>query len=71
MTPRGPTFWMVCAAPSHPGSKTEPKLRYPHRDAALQAARDLAYQNDRPFVVLEAVEVIHPKDRLTKGFNFS
>lgn len=65
MTPGAP-FWMVCQMPAHPGSKTEPRLRYPHIDEARRAARDLADQNDRPFVILEMVEVVHPKDRLTK-----
>lgn len=60
-------FWMVCAQPAHPGSKTEPRLRYPHIDSARQSARDLAYQNNRPFVILEVVEVVHPEDTLTKS----
>lgn len=59
-------FWMVCGLPTHPGSKTEPRTRYPHIDEARRHARDLAYQNDRPFVILEAVEVVNPKDQLTK-----
>ncbi len=69
MTPGDP-FWMVCAQPTHPGSKTEPRLRYPHIDAARQAARDLADQTGRPFVILEAVEVVQPKDLLTGNLDF-
>lgn len=59
-------FWMICALPVHPGSKTEPRLRYPSREVALAAAQDLACQNDRPFVILEAVGVVHPKNTFTK-----
>lgn len=59
-------FWMVCAMPTHLGSKTEPRIRYAHVSEARRAAQDLAYQNDRPFVILEAVEVVNPKDQLTK-----
>jgi len=59
-------FWMVCQQPTHPGSKTEPRYRYPHLTAARQAAQDLAYQSGRPHIVLEAIEVVAPKDKLTK-----
>ena len=59
-------FWMVCRQPDGPTSKTEPRIRYPSLTAARDAARNLAYQNDHPFVVLEAVEVVRPKDLLTR-----
>lgn len=59
-------FWMVCRMPTDRGSRTEPRTRYPSIGAARDAARDLAYQNNHPFVVLEAAEVIQPKDLLTK-----
>jgi hypothetical protein len=62
---RGQPFWMVCRMPAHPGSVTEPRTRYPHADAARQAARDLADRNGHPFVILETVEIVHPRDQRT------
>lgn len=58
-------FWMVCRMPSHRNSKTEPKQRYVTRLAADQAARDLAAQSGANFAVLEVVNVVGPRDRLT------
>lgn len=58
-------FWMVCRAPTHAGSKTEPRYRYPSRDEAMAAAADLARANDAAFVVLEAVATVGPRDDAT------
>lgn len=54
-------FWMVCRAPTHAGSKTEPRWRYPSREEAMAAAADLARTNDAAFVVLEAVATVSPR----------
>lgn len=58
MTP----FWMVCRAPSHAGSETRPRLRYPSRDEARAAAADLARASSAIFVILESVEWVGPSD---------
>lgn len=63
-------FWMICRKPEHKGSRTEPKARYAHRDAALTDARRMAAETGHDFVLLEAVEVIRPRDSRTKSFNF-
>ncbi len=55
-------FWMVARKPQGPGSRTMPRQRYSHLEDARRAARDLARQNDAPFVVLEATEVFRPDD---------
>lgn len=55
-------FWMVCRAPTGPQSVTEPRKRYPTLDAARSAAQQLANQTGAEFVVLEAVQTIHPGD---------
>lgn len=60
-------FWMICRMPVDRGSKTEPRMRYPSIAAARDAARDMATQHGHPFVVLEAAEVVTPKDTSTKS----
>lgn len=60
-------FWMICRMPTGPGSKSEPRVRYPSLTDARAAARDMADQHGHPFVVLEAAEVVAPKDTSTKS----
>ena len=55
-------FWMICRAPSHRRSRTEPKARFPTRAAAIEKAQSMAAETGAPFVVLEATDTIHPKD---------
>lgn len=55
-------FWMVCRAPSHAGSETRPRLRYPSRAEARAAAADLARASSATYVVLESVEWVCPRD---------
>ena len=63
-------FWMICRAPAHRNSRTEPKARFPTLDAARDEARRLAYQTGHPFVVLAVVEEVRPKDNLTGRLPF-
>lgn len=55
-------FWMVCRAPSHAGSETRPRLRYPSPADARAAAADLARASGATFVILESVEWVGPSD---------
>lgn len=66
MTHQAAAFWMVCRKPTHRNAQTNPRVRYAHIDAARDAARKLARENDADFVILECVETIRPTDRLTK-----
>lgn len=54
-------FWMICRAPRHPHSKTEPTRRYGTEAEARADAQTMANQHNTPFVVLTATETIHPK----------
>jgi hypothetical protein len=51
-------FWMVCRAPTHPGSQTRPVERYPSLADARAAARRLALTGGAAFVILETVEIV-------------
>lgn len=53
-------FWMVCRKPTGPGSRSEPRQRYGTFEDAMQAARNLARENDAQFLVLETVAVARP-----------
>ena len=53
-------FWMVCRKPTRPGDRTQPQQRYSRRADAETAARQLAAQNDHPFLILETVAVADP-----------
>lgn len=55
-------FWMICRKPSFEGSKTEPRKRYVSLGDARTAARQMAKQTDRPFVILQSVETVNPND---------
>lgn len=65
--PQGKRFWMVARQPTHQHAKTEPKARYSSIEEARGIAGDLAQQNDAPFLVLEAVEVIRPGESPDTG----
>lgn len=54
-------FWMICRAPRHEHSKTEPRQRYASEADATAAAQTMADQHDADFVVLESVKTIRPK----------
>ena len=54
-------FWMIARKPTRAATRTEPRQRYSHRADAVQAAQKLADQTGAPFILLEAVETIHPK----------
>jgi DhnA family fructose-bisphosphate aldolase class Ia len=56
------TFWMIARAPTHPGSKTEPKQRYAFEAEAIIAARRMAAETGAPFVVLAVTHTIKPGD---------
>jgi hypothetical protein len=56
-------FWMIARAPTHPGSKTEPKTRFDSEEAAIRSARGLARETGAAFVVLAVTRTIHPGDR--------
>mgnify|MGYP000686985168 CR=1 FL=1 len=60
--PKFARFYMVCRKPSGALSKTEPRQRYSTPEDARSAALNLANQNDAPFIILEAVEIIRPGD---------
>lgn len=60
--PREEKFWMICRKPTHRNSKTEPKARFLHRDAAIDEARRLARQTGSHFTLLESVDEISPTD---------
>ena len=55
-------FWMIARAPTHAGSKTEPKTRFTTEAAAIFAARGLANETGAPFVVLAVTHTIKPGD---------
>lgn len=54
-------FWMICRAPRHPHSKTEPTRRYDSEAEARSDAQTMADQHNVAFVVLTATDTIHPK----------
>lgn len=54
-------FWMICRAPRHEHSKTEPRQRYTTEGEAIEAAQTMADQHDADFVVLTATKTIRPK----------
>lgn len=56
------TFWMICARPTHPNARTEPRARYGSRDSARDDASRLAAETGRDFVILESVEIVRPGD---------
>ena len=56
-------FWMICRAPRHEHSKTEPRQRYTSEADARTAAQAMADQHDAPFVVLIATTTIHPRSQ--------
>ena len=53
-------FWMIARAPTHPGSKTEPKQRFATEADAIRAARDMATEHRAAFVVMAVTHTIHP-----------
>jgi len=55
-------FFMVAQKPTHPNAKTAPKVRYSSEIKAHEAAQKLANSIGKPFVVLEAVATVKPKD---------
>lgn len=55
------TFWMICRAPLHEHSKTEPRQRFASEDEALKAAQAMADQQGAAFVVLAATRTVHPR----------
>lgn len=60
-------FWMICRAPRHEHSKTEPTRRYASETQARTDAQALADQHGAPFVVLAVAATVHPRsaqDRL-------
>jgi len=59
-------FFMVAQKPTHPQAKTTPKQRYASDIEAHAAAQKLANQTGNPFVVLEAVATVAPKDSKQK-----
>jgi hypothetical protein len=67
--PTGPAqFFMVCRAPSHAGSVTNPQHRFPTRADAETVARRLARENNANFVILQSVAVVTPApDPFAKG----
>ena len=54
-------FWMICRAPRHEHSKTEPRQRYDTEGEAIDAAQAMADQTNADFVVLTATKTIRPK----------
>lgn len=54
-------FWMICRAPRHEHSKTEPRQRFASEDEAMQAAQAMADQQGADFVVLAATRTIRPR----------
>ncbi len=60
-------FFMVAQKPTHPNAKTAPKVRYSSGIKAHEAAQKLANNIGKPFVVLEAVATVNPKDTNQKG----
>lgn len=54
-------FWMICRAPRHEHSKTEPRQRYATEGEAIDAAQAMADQTNADFVVLTATKTIRPK----------
>jgi hypothetical protein len=68
MTPeRKDQFWMICRQPAHDRARTEPKVRYAHRDTAWDDAARLARETGENFVILAVEEVVTPAARLTQG----
>jgi hypothetical protein len=61
--PKFARFWMVCRKPTGPHSKTEPRRRYSRLADARDTAEQLAAKEDAQYLILEAVEIIHPTDR--------
>lgn len=59
-------FYMIARAPTHPGSKTEPKARYTHFDTALEEARKIARQTGHAFVVLGVLATVQPTNTPTR-----
>jgi hypothetical protein len=55
-------FFMVARKPTHPQAKTTPKVRYATDIEAHEAAQKLANATGNPFVVLEAIATVRPKD---------
>lgn len=63
-----PHFFMVCRAPRHAGSVTNPQQRYATRAEAETAARNLARQTNETFVILETMAWVTPApDPTAKG----
>lgn len=54
-------FWMICRAPVHPGSVTNPQTRYGSEAEAIIAAQGMADKTGHPFVILTTAQTIHPK----------
>lgn len=54
-------FWMICRAPRHQHSKTEPTRRYDTEAEARKDAQAMADQHGVDFVILSATHTIHPK----------
>ncbi|WP_375175528.1 hypothetical protein [Pseudooceanicola sp.] len=64
---RNQIFWMICRMPSGRHSKTQPKVRYEHRDAAWDDAARLARETGETYALLTVDEVVTPSARLTQG----
>jgi hypothetical protein len=61
-------FFMICRAPRHDRSTTNPQQRYRTRAEAETAARTLARQTGESFVILQSVAVVTPApDPFAKG----
>lgn len=58
-------FWMICARPTHPNARTEPKARYSSLATARDDARRLSAETGRDFVILQSIETVHPNDAET------
>ena len=56
-------FWMICRAPVHEHSKTEPRQRYGSEAEAVTTAQTMADQHNAAFVVLAATRTIHPRSQ--------
>lgn len=67
---RSQIFWMICRMPAHERSRTEPKVRYAHRDAAWDDAARLARETGESYALLTVEEVVTPQARLNQSAFF-
>lgn len=61
-SPVSAAFWMVARSPRGPNARTAPTQRYSNRADAAAAAQALADTSGEFFVLLAAVETIHPRN---------